>query len=97
MTPHRRTAGISVAIAVVAGVFASAFLFAPRACEGGLDLYFWSGAAALVMLAMLPFVLRLGGSVLRSMGWAFGLLLLGAAAWVGGLLAANFRILCRLF
>ena len=84
-------------MAIVAGIFAAAFLFAPRACEGGLDFYFWSGGAALVMLAILPFVMRQGGSLLGVMGWSFGLLLLGAATWVGGLAAANFRILCRLF
>jgi hypothetical protein len=89
--------GISVAIAIVAGVFTSAFLFAPRACEGGLDLYFGSGIAALVMLTILPFVARHRGSLLGAMGRSFGLLLLGAATWVGGLVAANFRILCRLF
>jgi hypothetical protein len=93
----RRIVGLSIAIAIGAGVLGSAFLFAPRACEGGLDIYLWSGVAALVMLAILPFVLRLGGSVLGSTGWAFGLVLLGAATWVGGLAAANFRILCRLF
>jgi hypothetical protein len=96
-TFDRKAVGVSLAIAIVAGVFGAAFLFAPRACEGGLDLYFWSGVAALIMLAILPFVLRLGGSFLGSIGWAFGLLLLGAATWIGALVAANFQILCRLF
>jgi hypothetical protein len=96
MSP-RRTAGLSITVTILAGVFASAFVFAPRSCEGGLDLYFWSGVAGLTMLAILPFVVRAGASLLGSIGWAFGLLLLGAGVWLGGLLAANVQILCRLF
>jgi hypothetical protein len=97
MIADRRATGVSVACAILAGVFASAFVFAPRACEGGLDLYFWSGVGALVMLVILPFLVHLGGSILGSIGWAFGFFLLGIGVWVGGLVAANVQILCRLF
>ena len=97
MTIDRRTAGVCAVGAILAGVFASAFVLAPRACEGGLELYFWSGVAGLVALVILPFLVRLGGSVLGSVGWAFGFFLLGASVWVGGLAAANVRIVCRLF
>jgi hypothetical protein len=97
VTTDRRVVGLSVAGVILAGVLASAFVFAPRACEGGLDLYFWSGVAGLVMLVSLPFVVHLGGSILGSIGWAFGFFLLGVGVWLGGLVAANVQILCRLF
>ena len=51
----------------------------------------------IAMLVSLPFLMHLGGSVLGSLGWAFGLLLLGIGVWLAGLFAANVTILCRLF
>jgi len=53
-----------IALATVAVVlFATAFWFGPRSCDGGLETYF----------------------------------VCGAGVWVGGLAAADFRIMCRLF
>ena len=60
-------------------------------------MYFVSGVAALALLLALPFLTHLGGSVLGSLGWAFGLMVLGVGVWLAGLLAANVQILCRLF
>jgi hypothetical protein len=60
-------------------------------------MYFVSGVGALALLLALPFITHLGGSALGSLGWAFGLLILGIGVWLAGLLAANFQILCRLF
>jgi hypothetical protein len=94
---NRRTVGFSIAGIIAASVFALAFAVASRACEGGLDLYFWSGVAALAILVTLPFLMHFGGSLLGSLGWAFGLLLFGIGVWLAGLFAANVRIICRLF
>ncbi len=91
--------GISLAIAgaVCAVVFAVAFVAAPRSCEGGLSLYVWSGGAALVALAALPFLMSLGASPLYRLAWSAGFVVSGACVWVAGLFAANVRIICRLF
>jgi hypothetical protein len=87
-----------VAVAAVAGcLFAAAFWTAPRACEGGLGIYFLCGLAALVVMLALPFVLRSGDSLFARVILALGLVVLGAALWVSGLLVADFQILCRLF
>ena len=80
-----------------AALFLSAFVVAPNACEGGLEVYFWAGVVALIALLALPFVVRTGGSLLASLAWSLAFVLLGAAVWVGGLSAANVRIICRLF
>ena len=87
--------GLAALIGLV--VFALAFIVAPHACEGGLDVYFWSGVAALAALLALPFVTHMSGSLLASFGWAAGFLFLGFGVWLGGLVAANVRIICRLF
>jgi hypothetical protein len=59
---------------VNAALFLSAFVVAPKACEGGLEVYFWAGVAGLVALLALPFVVRTGSSLLASLAWslAFG-------------------------
>jgi hypothetical protein len=82
---------------VNAALFLSAFVVAPKACEGGLEVYFWAGVAGLVALLALPFVVRTGSSLLASLAWSLAFGLFGAAVWVGGLSAANVRIICRLF
>lgn len=92
----RAPTGVIVAFAVGLLLFASAFVIAPRSCEGGLSVYFWLGVFALVVLLALPFVTRLGSSVLIRSGWAVGLVLAGAGVWVAGLAAANVRLICRL-
>lgn len=93
----RRNLALGVVGGINATVLALAFVFAPTSCEGGFGMYFLSGVGALAMLLALPFLMHLGSTVLGSMGWALGLLLLGVGVWLTGLLTANFRILCRLF
>jgi hypothetical protein len=83
--------------AVAAGLLAAAFWIAPRACEDGLGIYFLCGLAALVVMAALPFVLRSGNSLFARVIVALGLVVLGAALWVSGLVVADVQILCRLF
>lgn len=78
-------------------LFAFAFVAAPRSCQWGNTAYFWAGIATLVSLFALPLVLRAGASVLIRAGLGLGFAALGCAVWLGGLFAANFRIICTLF
>jgi len=93
----RSTHGVIAAGAISIALFAFAFWIAPSACEGGFELYFGVGLAALAVLLALPFVVRSGSSVLVRIGWALGFVVFGAAFWVAGLFAANVNFLCRLF
>jgi len=93
---RRRIIGLSLAVSIGLVIFALAFVIAPHSCEGGLDLYFWFGVAALVALPALPFATRMSGSLLASLGWAVSFLVLGFGVWLAGLVAANVRIICRL-
>ena len=87
-------------LATVAGIccalFALAFAMAPRSCNGGLEIYFWSGVVALCAMLVLPFAFRIGASLLVRSAWTLGLVILGAGTWLGGLFAANVRFLCGL-
>jgi hypothetical protein len=92
----RRTMLLAAAV-ICAIVLALAFVVAPRSCEGGLTLYFWSGMAALLLLIALPFVAHAGPSLPARLLWSLGLALGGVAAWFAGLFLANVQIMCRLF
>jgi len=87
----RFTAGICAAI------FAFAFVAAPNSCEWGLAAYFWSGLAAETALFVLPLLARKDVSIGRRLALGFAFAAAGLAAWIAGLLAANVRIICRLF
>ncbi|TAK79808.1 MAG: hypothetical protein EPO20_30720 [Betaproteobacteria bacterium] len=82
---------------VCAALFAFAFVAAPHSCEWGLTAYFWSGVASLLILFATPFALRTDRTTLVRVGFGFGFAVLGAAIWFAGLVAANVRIMCRLF
>jgi hypothetical protein len=84
------------AAAVAIAVVALAFLVAPRSCNGGLELYFWCGVAALLLLLGLPFAVHVGRSILVRAAFALGFVVLGAGAWLAGLFAANVRFICGL-
>jgi len=86
-----------IAAALGAALFAFAFVAAPSSCEWGLGAYFWAGIACLVVLAALPFAVRLEASGVKRVGIGLALALGGVAIWIAGLFAANVRILCRLF
>ncbi|MDB5865272.1 MAG: hypothetical protein JWO70_3078 [Betaproteobacteria bacterium] len=92
-----RDPSYTLAAILCACLFAFAFVAAPKSCEWGLSAYFWSGVATVLALAVTPFVLprerQASGRGLRS----FALAGLGCATWIGGLFAANVRIMCRLF
>ena len=93
----RPNATFIAAAALALGVFALAFVTAPRSCEGGLELYFWAGVVALIALAAAPFVGRLGATMAGRVAWSVVFLAFGVAVWLAGLFAANVRIMCRLF
>jgi len=92
----RAQAGFIIAAAILAGLVGLAFLVAPHACEGGFELYFWIGCAALVLLFGLPFATPIGVSWIARVAWALGFVALGAAAWIIGMLGANVRFICGL-
>lgn len=88
--------------ALVAGliglcVVAAAFAIAPRACEGGFEIYVVCGLVAFGVLLALPFVLPSGDSVPGRVAWGLTFAFCGIAAWFTGLFVANVQILCRLF
>jgi len=93
----RKEADFACVAGISAALFALAFVIAPKSCDGGLEIYFWSGVAAVFVMLALPFAVRTGGSLLACFGWGLGFAFVGAAVWLAGLFAANFRILCRLF
>jgi hypothetical protein len=93
--PRVPTAFISAA-AIAIAVVALAYLVAPRSCQGGLELYTWCGAAALLLLAGLPFAARIGRSTLIRIAIALGFLVFGTGVWLTGLFAANVRFICGL-
>jgi hypothetical protein len=93
---NRARAGFVSAAIIAIGIIGLAFLVAPHACAGGLELYFWSGCTALVVLLALPFAARLGRSLVSRFFWALGFLVLGAGAWLLGLFSANVRFICGL-
>lgn len=92
---RERAAYASVA-AIVAALVVLAFVVAPYACNGGLEIYFWCGAATLLLLFGLPFVTHVGRSILVRVALAFGFLAIGGGAWLAGMIAANVRFICGL-
>jgi hypothetical protein len=93
---RRQPAAFVSAAAVAAAVVVLAYVVAPRSCQGGLEIYTLAGAAALLLLAGLPFVAHMGRSALVRIAIALGFLVFGTAVWLGGLLAANVRFICGL-
>jgi hypothetical protein len=85
------------AAALSVALFGFAFVAAPKSCQWGNEAYFWSGIAALPAYFAIPFLLGAGASLLARAGLGLGLVLVGCAVWLGGLFAANFRIICTLF
>ena len=78
-------------------LFAFALVAAPRSCEWGLSAYTWSGLACLVGLGAVPFLVRTELTDGRRLLTGAGLVIGTAVVWLGGLFAANVRIMCRLF
>jgi hypothetical protein len=90
----RKPIALISAAAIASALVALAYVVAPRACEGGLELYTWCGGAALLLLFGLPFAAHLGRSIFVRTVFALGFVIFGAGAWLAGLLAANVRFIC---
>ena len=90
----REPAAYISAAAIAIALVALAFVVAPRACAGGLEVYFWCGVAAVLLLALVPFITHNARMILVRCALAFGFALFGAAAWIAGMLAANVRFIC---
>ena len=90
-----RTSIVIAGIAAIALV-ALAFVVAPHACKGGFEFYFWCGVVVLAFLLAVPFIGRVGNSLVIRIAIALGFVLFGTGAWLAGLLAANVRFICGL-
>ena len=93
---HRARSGFISAAVIAIVIIGLAFLVAPRACDGGFELYFWFGCTSLLVLLALPFAERIGHSYLVRFLWALGFVVVGAGAWFVGLFGANVRFICGL-
>jgi hypothetical protein len=95
-TMSRQLSGLFIALALAMGVVGLAFLIAPHSCNGGMDVYVWVGGAVLLVLLAVPFVTRIGRSMVARIACSVGFLALGLAAWLVGLFGANVRFICGL-
>lgn len=78
-------------------LLALAFVAAPHACEWGLSAYTWTGLACVVGLGAVPFFTRSEITTARRSLLGLGLAVGTVLVWLGGLFAADVRIMCRLF
>ena len=88
---------LRVALPVWGLLFGSAFAAAPKSCEWGLSAYAVAGVIAILGSAVVPLVERGEMTTVRRSLHALGLVAGTVAVWSGGLVAANVRIMCRLF
>ena len=84
-------------LACCAALIALAFIVAPHSCQGGLDVYVWSGVGCFAAVIAAPFVLHRNLPAARRAGVAAALAALVIVAWIAGGVFANVRIFCRLF
>lgn len=87
---------LAFAAILCGGLFAFAFAAAPKSCEGGLNAYFWTGIAVVLVLMAMP-ILGTGLPYPKRALFSLGLSVFSIAVWFGGLFAAPFKVLCRLF
>ncbi len=86
----------TLAVALCGGLLAFAFVAAPASCAWGWTAYVWTGLAIAAALLALPLLLRPGLPPGRRVLLALAFGTIGAGVWVGGIFAANFRIVCSL-
>ena len=91
-----RTQALAAGGILGSALIAFAFVAAPKSCQWGWAAYLWTGVAILVALFLVPFAFRVSPSVLVRLGAGVGFAIAGCAAWLAGLFAANFRIVCAL-
>lgn len=82
---------------ILMSILIFAFVAAPKSCRGGNEAYFFAGIISFLALFLSPFVLRAGRTlrIRAALGMAFASI--GVLVWFGGLFAADFRIICKLF
>lgn len=95
MSPRQRT--LAALGALSAAIVACAVVAAPRSCQGGLEAYFVFGIVAIVAMAGTPLALRRDLGAARRLALAVLCAAIGAAVWIGAFLAADVRLMCRLF
>jgi hypothetical protein len=79
------------------GLFAFAYVAAPKSCLWGQDAYFYTDIAIALILMATPLFALLGLALWKRALLSVALGVLTVAIWAGGFFAANFRLLCRLF
>lgn len=76
--------------------FVLAFICGPYSCEWGNNVYFCAGIVCLLAAAALPlFEKNLRTS--KRLFLSFLFLLASLLVWAAGFMAADFRIICKLF
>lgn len=81
------------AAAVWVALLGFAFFAAPHSCAWGLEAYTWTGIALLLVALLAP----LWTDAPRRGRHALGLAAVTLAVWCGGVVLADFQLLCRLF
>jgi hypothetical protein len=73
-----------------------AFICGPRSCEWGNIVYFYCGAAGLMLAFLLP-LLKKAWQVNKRIGYSLLFLFGSVATWCAGFMLGGFRIMCKLF
>lgn len=90
-------AHVGVAAVLLIGLFAFPFLTASMPCAWRLSAYTYAGLAVLVAVALMLFVPTAGRHKASRFTTAFFLVSLCLVVWLTGFIAADVRIVCRLF
>jgi len=93
----RRTQALVAGGALCVALLAFAYAAAPKSCQWGYEVYFWTGVICLITLFALPFTFRASQSILGCIGLGIGYASFGCGVWLVGIFAANVRIICALF
>ncbi len=93
----KRNLVFALAAGLCAAMLAVAFVTAPHACEWGLTVYFWSGMAIILALAALPACLLRHLATWKLVVATLAFVSLGIAVLIGGVVAADMQVICRLF
>jgi hypothetical protein len=73
-----------------------ASIYGPRSCDGGFEIYFWTGIFCVIVSAGIPFTAK-SETIKWKIGFSILLSIVSVLIWVGGFALGNFRIICRLF
>jgi hypothetical protein len=76
-------------------LFGFSFFAAPH--DWALEAYFWAGVLVLLILMSIPWFLLTPTIIWQRVLFSLGFALLSTFVWLGGLFAANIRIITRLF